>query len=129
MIKNLLFLDDYRHPIDCAEYMHRRGVDVRIYHEKWFIVRSYSEFVKWITEHDMPDVISFDHDLCDTHYGMPELILLSSDDEKTGYDCAIWLVQYCIDNDKPLPLYIVHSMNPSGSLRIKQALEDFNKQR
>ena len=61
----LLFLDDYRMPIDCANYMYRKNVDCRIYHKEWNIVRSYWQFVKWIEENELPDFISFDHDLGD----------------------------------------------------------------
>lgn len=60
-----LFLDDIRVPLDCpkAHYMTYRRIDLRIYHEDWIIVRSHGQFVKWIMENGMPDLISFDHDL------------------------------------------------------------------
>lgn len=39
--------------------------------------------------------------------------------EKTGYDCAKWLINYCVDNRKELPTTIlVHSMNPAGTQNI-----------
>jgi hypothetical protein len=43
--------------------------------------------------------------------------------EKTGYDCAKWLCNYCIDNGIPLPEYYVHSMNPVGRENIKFYLD------
>jgi len=48
--------------------------------------------------------------------------------EKTGYDCAKWLINYCIDNKKELPATIlIHSMNPAGSLNIKSLFDTYNK--
>jgi hypothetical protein len=60
-----LFLDDLRVPLDCpkAQYMSYRKIDLRIYHEEWDIVRSHGQFVKWIEENGLPDLVSFDHDL------------------------------------------------------------------
>lgn len=60
-----LFLDDIRVPLDCpkAHYMSYRKIDLRIYHEDWVIVRSHGQFVKWIQENGLPNLISFDHDL------------------------------------------------------------------
>ena len=46
--------------------------------------------------------------------------------EKTGYDCAKWLVEYCLDNDLSLPKYQVHSMNPVGKKNILDYLSNFN---
>jgi hypothetical protein len=62
-----LFLDDLRIPTDCPKthYMVYRCVDLIIYHEEWDIVRSHGQFVKWIKENGLPDLISFDNDLGD----------------------------------------------------------------
>ena len=113
-----LFLDDERIPVDCATYMYTRGVDCRIYHKEWRIVRSYGHFVEWITENGLPEFISFDHDLSER-----EGIL-----EPTGMDCAKWLVNYCLDNNKLLPKWAVHSANPAGYDNIKGLLLNFEKQ-
>ena len=43
--------------------------------------------------------------------------------EKTGFDCAKWLVDHCHDNSLSFPEYIVHSLNPVGSERIKRYIE------
>lgn len=128
----LLFLDDYRMPIDCATYMYRRGVDCKIYHEEWVIVRSYLQFVQWIEENGLPVFISFDHDLADVvelKEGLPveEWFDLDSNREYNGMDCAKWLVNYCMDNDKPLPNYTVHSANPCGTENIEGLLASFLK--
>jgi len=129
----LLFLDDVRNPIDCTAYMTRRGVDVRIYHEQWKIVRSYDEFVEYITKYSLPIIISFDHDLSDEHYS-PKMYsgvddyneLYSEFKERTGYDCAKWLCEYCLEHKCDLPEYFVHSMNPVGRDNIEKLLKNFN---
>ena len=89
----------------------------------WVIVRSYDEFVNHITENGIPDLISFDHDLGIEHiqYYFNNVV------EKTGKDCAKWLVDYCIDNQLELPKYYVHSANPIGRQNIINYLENFKK--
>ncbi len=129
----LLFLDDYRSPIDCASYMYRSGVDCTIYHKEWVIVRSYGQFVKWITENGLPDFISFDFDLGDVAELLEELPREQWCNPRTGKlytgaDCAKWLVNYCLGHNKPLPDYVVHSSKPTGKERIITTLKPFNRQ-
>lgn len=109
----LLFLDDIRDPTDCFYFSHL-NVNLEIYLQDWVIVRSYTEFVVWIETNSLPDFISFDHDL-----GLPEL---PENEEKNGMTCAKWLVNYCLDNQKQLPEYIVHSQNPVGKKNIEGLL-------
>ncbi|MBX9886559.1 MAG: hypothetical protein K2Y30_01330 [Flavobacteriaceae bacterium] len=107
--------------------------------KEWELVRSYIEFVKWISKNGMPDFISFDHDLADIH---DITYHLSTDDEKskewqdpqlhiekTGYDCAKWLVDYCLDNNYDCPKFYCHSMNPVGRDKINGLLEQFSNYR
>lgn len=48
--------------------------------------------------------------------------------EKTGYSCAKWLLDYCMDNKLLLPKHIlVHSMNPIGGENIKSLFDTYNK--
>ena len=120
-----LFLDDIRNPMDCVLYMRPN----KIYNESWDIVRTYDEFVKYILDNGIPDIISFDHDLADEHYSPAmndserynELSNLFK--EKTGNDCAKWLCEYCMKNFLPLPEYYVHSMNPVGRENILSTLK------
>ncbi|MBI3500984.1 MAG: hypothetical protein HY063_04255 [Bacteroidetes bacterium] len=88
---------------------------------KWIVVRSYNEFVSTIKEmfgrNYFPLLISFDNDL---GYEIPE-------DEKTGYDCAKWVVDFCIDNNLELPKYKVHSQNPVGQKNISSYLANYLK--
>lgn len=48
-------------------------------------------------------------------------------EEKTGYDCAKWLVEYCANNKVKFPDYKVHSMNYIGGERIKFYIENAKK--
>lgn len=130
-----LFLDDYRQPIDCVKYMHTRiGPENLIYDKlNWHIVKHYPEFVQYIEKNGLPDVISFDHDLADEHYHerMQNGVLnytgeaFGDDMNKTGYHCAAWLIEYCLDNNKKLPRCIVHSMNPAGTENIQSLIYNF----
>jgi hypothetical protein len=130
-----LFLDDFRVPKDCIHYMNSRiGSENTIYLEDWDVVKDYDEFVHNIETNGMPDVISFDHDLADEHYDSSMYDLneeynnrYSNFREKTGYDCAIWLCEYCSEREIPLPKYFVHSMNPIGSDNIKNVLNNYTK--
>ena len=47
--------------------------------------------------------------------------------EKTGYDCAKWLCDYCVENKLPLPEYFIHSMNPVGRENILSTLKSCEK--
>ena len=130
-----LFLDDFRHPYDCMAYMpHRIGNAAADYaQKKWVIVKNYQEFVEWISKNGIPTMISFDHDLADEHYDIGCACGWSNDfpeefTEKTGLDCAKWLVNFCIENNinkVDFPDFHVHSMNPIGSERIRNYLHDY----
>lgn len=93
----------------------------------WDCVRSYDAFVTYIETYGVPDLISFDHDLGVEHYEFyTESILNDVTDipyntfkEKTGYDCAKWL----IDRGTLPKEYRVHSMNPVGVANIKFIME------
>lgn len=118
-----LFLDDYRIPLNTYSYTKNH-----IYLLDWDVVTNYDEFVNYITNNGVPDVISFDHDLGDEHYTNNSNINYSEFKEKTGYDCAKWLIDYCIDNDLDFPKVIyIHSMNPYGSLNIESIFLTINK--
>lgn len=84
--------------------------DLRPIPEGHIGLRSYSEFVTYIIDSGLPDFISFDHDL-----GLEEIV----------YDCAKWLVNYCLDNNYRLPQFGVHSQNPVGKENILSLLNNF----
>jgi len=115
-----LFLDDERIPRT-------------IYPEDpvgWVVIRSYSEFVKIIEGTGLPKILSFDHDLAEEHYdpaiwrdGNP--VPYDTYKEKTGYDCAKWLISK--EHDLRNIDIRVHSYNPVGAKNIRMLLENWNK--
>lgn len=131
-MKKLLWLDDFRNPFLNHEKNVPQGFEIH-----W--VLNYDQFVEWIQLYGLPELISFDHDLADEHY-TPEYFWndyqeskkyqdwrSASYKEKTGKDCANWLVNYCLDNELNLPDFLIHSANPVGADNIRGLLEGFNK--
>lgn len=126
-----LFLDDIRHNYDALQML-----GYSEYKEHWHIVRNYDEFKSWIELNGLPDIVSFDHDLADCHYTPKEYwndYYKSKEyqeslvhEEKTGVDCAKFLIDYCINNNLRLPLYLVHSANPVGRDNIFYLLRNFD---
>ena len=128
MKKKYLFLDDIRFPSDAFTYTN----ELMFLDEDWNIVRTYEQFIKWITNNGLPDMVSFDHDLADYHelktvLDIEEWFDLDENREYTGMDCAKWLVDYCIDNNKKCPEFYCHSMNPVGKDNIEGLLSSFIK--
>ena len=126
-----LFLDDIRNPKDGIGLV-PSNLNKFYWANDWTVVRTYEEFVSYITENGLPDFISFDHDLADEHYvAYMELqkgkIEESVPTEKTGYQAAKWLVDYCVDNSVLIPEYIVHSQNEVGKKNIQSYLENAKK--
>ena len=118
-----LFLDDVRIPT------HVKWVEIPA-NQHYSVVRNYKEFVDLITLRGLPKYVCYDHDLSDCHYGHGlnnDEIPYNSYDEKTGYDCAKWLVNYCVDKGVKHPPYIVHSLNPIGKKNIESYIESYNK--
>ena len=123
-----LFLDDERDPYKVTWVEMPLG--------PWEIVRSYDEFVKIITNKGLPNFVAFDHDLADEHYRRSmynpdkhysNYFTNGTFKEKTGYECAAWLVNYCIDNNTDFPHYVVHSMNPIGKENIISYIESYKR--
>jgi hypothetical protein len=129
-----IYLDDVRTPVN----------------PDWVVVRSYDEFVGKVREFGFEniDVISLDHDLGDTAMNeyfnnvSPNYTLdYTHITEKTGMDCAKWLVDYYYDhynlaedlisrkNKKMLgitfPKVYTHSANPIGSANIMGYINNF----
>lgn len=116
-LKTLLWLDDERNP-HLNNWLVFSPIE-QPFEVVW--VKKYHEFVSWIKENGLPDAICFDHDLSDINIKKSTYI------EKTGYDCAKWLVDYCIDNNKELPLYNIQSANPVGKENIDSLLKNYIK--
>jgi hypothetical protein len=122
MEKVWIYLDDVRTPVS-------NNLD-----KVWTVVRSYEEFVSKVTEVGLEniEVISLDHDLGDT--AMMEFYRNVSPNytldyanikEKTGYDCAKWLVQLSIETKTKLPQVYTHSANPIGSANIMGYINNY----
>jgi hypothetical protein len=121
-----LFLDDERFPKKAIPLI-THNHELYENESEWVIVRNYGEFVEWITENGLPDYVSFDHDLADIKYNPTEVKMGFSYYEQTGFDCAKWLVDYCLDNNLSLPEYMVHSANPVGRKNIEGYLSNAKK--
>jgi hypothetical protein len=115
-----IFLDDVRVPEDVYLYT---GDNIYL-GLPWKIVRNYNEFINDVLLNGVADGYSFDHDLADIHYDTKAHINV----EKTGYHCAKWLIEYCMDENIKLPKTIlIHSMNVQGSLNIKSLFNSYYK--
>ena len=119
-----LFLDDIRDPHNVKAALHRGVWEKFPELLAWDIVRSYDEFVAYIQKNGLPIRIAFDHDLS---YEDQNKTDYSTFKEKTGYDCAKWLTEYCMDHDLPLPDFYIHSFNPVGRMNISNHLLRFEE--
>jgi len=124
-LRTTLYLDDVRTPTETLPNSH-----------PWVVVRNYDDFIAHINDHGIPDVISFDHDLADEHmadyyaqvlaqnYQIPNYEAFK---EKTGLDCARYLIRYSERTGQPIKTCIVHSHNPVGSDNIMKEINGFKK--
>ena len=113
-LKTLLWLDDLRNP---------RTQDWLLRYAPEFLtdgqviwVKSYDEFIDWINNNGLPSKIAFDNDLGD-----------ATPDEKEGYDCAKFIVEYCMDNNTILPDWTIQSANPVARVHIDSLLRNYLK--
>jgi len=117
-MKLKIYLDDVRTPVD---------------KEAWMVVRNYDEFVDRVTKVGLKniEIISLDHDLGDTamaewHKNVYHNYSLNYDNiqEKTGYDCAKWLVEQWMDGQPVVDVY-THSANAIGSANIMGYINNY----
>lgn len=134
-INILLWLDDIRDPYQSTwiedyapDYI---GMEMNII---W--VKSYYEFTSWINKNGLPAMVCFDHDLGeDVAIDLVKKGVLKRKArefkrlEKTGYDCAKWLVELCMDKDIDFPKYEVQSANIVGKENIISLINNFKKHR
>lgn len=118
-----LFLDDTRRPP-----LHLGRI--------FQVVRSYDEFVDYIETYGIPEVISLDHDLHQEHSSFfwdnggfrnppdPKYEIFKF---KTGYDCALWLIEYSKNKNIELKRVFVHSHNPMGQRNIYNVICNYQK--
>lgn len=132
-IETLLWLDDRRDPYQGTwlEAFAPAFVD-NIMGVIW--VKSYAEFISWIDKNGLPTMIGFDHDLG----GDIAVELVKNGlskrkareykkQEKTGYDCAKWVVEYCMKHNFKFPNYTVQSANTVGTVNIISYIENYKK--
>ncbi len=109
--KIYLYLDDVRIPIE----------------GDWQVVRNYEEFVNHINLNGLEnyEAISLDHDLGEgamveyyTNVKPNYELDYNRIPEKTGMDCARFLVAEAMNKKVPLPTIYVHSANPIGAANI-----------
>ena len=102
-----LFLDDIRVP-----------ENVDIYKEKsadfFVIVRSYDEFIKYISKNGLPELIAFDY-------------VLSYVNGKTGLCALTWLCEYIKKRNLNMPEMTFHSSSKGANKKMKKYLHDFTK--
>ncbi len=112
-----LYLDDKRSD-PTVSHNSERGLGLSVgKSNEWVIARNYDEFVNIINANfDQIDFISFDHDI--SSYDIDE-------NELTGKDAANYLIEYCLDNNKKLPDWFVHSDNTGGNKNIRQLLANY----
>jgi hypothetical protein len=103
-MKRLLWLDDLRDP-NADGWVDRCSPIKGLTEVFW--AKNYTEFTLYLEEFGIPDAICFDHDL-----GICE----------SGYDCAKYLVNYCMERDIDIPKFSIHSMNPVGAHNIEAIL-------
>jgi hypothetical protein len=113
-----LYLDDVRIPTD----------------KSWQVVTNYNQFVSHVRLNGLEnyEVISLDHDLGEEamnefyNNALPNYKLnYDNINEKTGYDCAKWLVAESMTTKIPLPQIYVHSANPIGSANIMGYINNY----
>ena len=78
-------------------------------------VKSYDEFVEYITNNGVPQFISFDYDLKNGRSNVEGKL-------PTGMDCANWLMEYCKENGVSIPKCYVHSANTKHGPELNRML-------
>lgn len=114
--KIVIWIDDIRNPYTNDYQWVREKLTINPESCNIIWLKTYQSFINHIEAFGLPDVISFDHDLGLNQDGT----------EQNGLDCAKYLVDYCLNNNKELTTYInVHSSNPVGAESIKTLLKNY----
>lgn len=123
-----IYLDDVRTPVETNRFI-----------DKWVVVRTYDEFVDTLTSYvdkfkKLPPVISLDHDLGEksvSFIGANPFAKIPYEeiDERTGMDCAKFLIETCIEKDIFVSDVVlsIHSHNVVGTENLYSYLmQGFN---
>ena len=123
-MNKVLWLDDMRDPFS-KDFNTWYPTGCEVY---W--VKTFEEFTSWITTNGLPYHICFDHDLYDEHVEdfydsirTGKNLKYDEYEEKCGYHCVLWLIEYCNKNSKPLPKYSIHTFNSKGRINLRKLLE------
>lgn len=99
-----IWLDDFRPPAIQDPYK-----------ESIAWAKTYDEFVNQVKafgDKISNCIVHFDHDL---------------GEGKDGYDCAKWLIDWCLENGYDVPDYDIQSANPVGRQNIASVFETYRK--
>jgi hypothetical protein len=116
-MKHRIYLDDIRTPVESG----------------WEVVRNYEQFVSTIMYIGLDNIelISLDHDLGDTamkewHTNVYHNYTLDYNNitEKTGMDCAKWLVEQWMNGERVVDVF-THSANAIGSANIMGYINNY----
>ena len=128
VMKKLLWLDDFRRPedfiktggnldgdgnLDGSGKLDGDGGNGKVgaeYDITW--VKNYEDFCSYINANGLPDIICFDHDL---------------GEEKSGYDCAKFVVTYCQVHQLDIPEFEIQSSNVVGKENIRGVLNGWHR--
>jgi hypothetical protein len=117
MSKIRIYLDDIRTPVE----------------DGWTVVRNYEQFVSTVMYNGLENIniISLDHDLGDsamtewrTNVYNNYKLDYNNITEKTGMDCAKWLVEQWMDG-QPVVDVFTHSANAIGSANIMGYINNY----
>ena len=100
MKKTLLWLDDCRNPFDTQVDWLAFSPIGRNVDVVW--VQYVDEFFDYIDKNGLPDA-------------------------RTGYDCAKYVVDYCMKHDLDIPAYNIQSSNPVGKENIQRLMDNYHK--
>ena len=114
-----IYLDDTRIPTE----------------ENWVVVSNYTDFINTVLNIGFQNIqlISLDHDLDESamreYYNNVRdnfTIDYNNITEKTGYDCAKWLVKQWSEGNSTVKT-VVHSSNPIGAANIMGYINNYLK--
>lgn len=111
MEKTLIWLDDIRNP-KLMDWLIRYAPDFYYGGGNVIWVKSYGEFTDWIRKNGVPDMVCFDHDL---------------GEDKSGYDAAKFLIDWCFETGDKIPDWNIQSANPVGVGNINQLMSNAKK--
>ena len=109
-IKTILWLDDIRDPCRSPWTSMLNRVAPSAETITW--VKNYAAFVEYIETKGLPDLVCFDNDL---------------GEDLEGYDCAKYLVNYCVEREIHTPRFICQSSNQPAVENITALINNYNR--